>query len=202
VSILNIGAFINVIEEIIRKSFPITLLLFIAAIAFILPFRNRSRYYEMSGIGADDLTQMSYFNTTFEYNIFQILQFGLGGISVSQMGIDIIQGSNWVNYFIYGCFIFIMPIMFFNILTSVSLDAIGDMIKNASDNIVWNKIHYFEIIDFLIEEQKAIEEEEENNGFKKKKGFVKKIIKKFIKKFIKKEKKTSRKMYEVYEIVA
>ena len=60
------------------------------------------------------------------------------------MGIEKIEGSNWVNYFIYGCFIFIMPIMFFNILTAISLDAIGDMIKNASDNIVYNKIEYFE----------------------------------------------------------
>ena len=147
----NIGAKINVIGKIIRKSFPITLLLLIAALAFILSFRNRSTYYEMSGIGGDDLTQMSYFNTTFEYNIFQILQFGLGGISVSQMGIEMIQGSNWVNYFIYGCFIFIMPIMFFNILTAVSLDAIGDMMKNASDNIILNKIHYFEIKEFYFD---------------------------------------------------
>ena len=41
ISFLNIGAYINVIGDIIRKSVPITLLLLIAAIAFILPFRNR-----------------------------------------------------------------------------------------------------------------------------------------------------------------
>jgi hypothetical protein len=126
----------------------ITFLLLIAAIAFILSFRNRSTYYEMSGLGGDDLTQMSNFITTFEFNLFQILQFGLGGIATSQMGIDIIQGSNFVNYVIYGCFIFIMPIMFFNILTAISLDAIGDMMKNASDNIILNKIEYFEVKEF------------------------------------------------------
>jgi Leucine-rich repeat (LRR) protein len=148
ISFLKIGAKINVISKIIRKSMSITILLLIAAIAFILSFRNRSTYYEMSGLGGDDLTQMSNFNTTFEFNLFQILQFGLGGIATSQMGIDMIQGSNFVNYVIYGCFIFIMPIMFFNILTAISLDAIGDMMKNASDNIILNKIEYFEVKEF------------------------------------------------------
>ena len=124
ISVYYLGAYINVIGIIIRKSFPITLLLLIAAIGFILPFRNRSTYYEMSGIGGDDLTQMSNFNTSFEFNIFQILEFVLGGIASSQMGIDVIQSRNWVNFIIYGCFIFIMAIMFFNILTAVSLDGV------------------------------------------------------------------------------
>ena len=147
---MNIGAKINVIGKIIKKSIPITFLLLIVAIVFILSFRNRSTYYEMSGLGGDDLTQMSTFNTTFEFNLFQILQFGLGGISTSQMGIDMIhkEGRNLVNYIIYGCFIFIMPIMFFNILTAISLDAIGDMMKNASDDIILNKIDYFELKEF------------------------------------------------------
>ena len=77
ISFLYIGAYINVIGKIIRKSFPLTLLLLIAAIAFILPFRDRSTYY--TSFGGNDMTQMSNFNTTFEFNIFQILQFGLGG---------------------------------------------------------------------------------------------------------------------------
>jgi Leucine-rich repeat (LRR) protein len=148
ISFLNIGAKINVIGKIIKKSFSITLLLLVVAIGFILSFRNRSTYYEMSGLGGDDLTQMSTFNTTFEFNLFQILQFGLGGIATSEMGIDMIQGSNFVNYIIYGCFIFIMPIMFFNILTAISLDAIGDMMINASDDIILNKIDYFELKEF------------------------------------------------------
>jgi Leucine-rich repeat (LRR) protein len=158
ISFWNLGAMINVIGKIIKKSIPITLLLLIVAIGFILSFRNRSTYYEMSGHGGDDLTQMSTFNTTFEFNLFQILQFGLGGIATSQMGIDMIQGSNFVNYIIYGCFIFIMPIMFFNILTAISLDAIGDMMENASDDIILNKIDYFEL-KFYIEYLMATQED-------------------------------------------
>jgi hypothetical protein len=163
ISFMKIGAKINVIGKIIKKSIPITFLLLIVAIGFILSFRNRSTYYEMSGLGGDDLTQMSTFNTTFEFNLFQILQFGLGGIATSQMGIDMIQGSNLVNYIIYGCFIFIMPIMFFNILTAISLDAIGDMMENASDDIILNKINYFELKEFY---NKHIMENKEDKKFR------------------------------------
>ena len=49
-----------------------------------------------------------------------------------------------------------MPIMFFNILTAISLDAIPEMMKNASDNITLNKIEYFEAIEFYnLQEHKA-----------------------------------------------
>ena len=53
--------------------------------------------------------------------------------------------------------------MFFNILTAISLDAIGDMMVNASDDIILNKIDYFELKEFY---NKHIMENQEDKKFR------------------------------------
>ena len=137
-SFLNIAALINVIGKIIQRSYALVIVLAIAMVGFNLSFRNRSTYYGDLGDG----TQMNQFNQTFEFNIFQIWEFSLGGIATSNMGIDSIAGKNLVNYFIYAIFIFIMPVMFINILTGISIDEVKDMIENAEAESMDNKIEY------------------------------------------------------------
>jgi hypothetical protein len=135
-----IGIYIDVIGQILAKSLSILVILIIALIAFILAFRNRSTFYESSQ--SDSENQMSYFNTTFEFNLFQLTAFSLGGISTENMGIGFIEGKTLVNYLIYACFIFIMPIMFLNIFQSISIGEVQNLFENSEANEVRTKIEY------------------------------------------------------------
>jgi Leucine-rich repeat (LRR) protein len=133
-----IGVYIDVIGQILAKSLSILVILLIALIAFILAFRNRSTFYELES----SENQMSYFNTTFEFNLFQLTAFSLGGISTENMGIEFIEGKTLVNYLIYACFIFIMPIMFLNIFQSISIGEVQKLFEDSEANEVRTKIEY------------------------------------------------------------
>ena len=87
-----------------------------------------------------------------------------------------------------------MPIMFFNILTAISLDAIPEMMKNASDNIILNKIEYFEAIEFYIVQEYTPKTEKgkpESRNFKKK----------LIEMVNKNGRKISLTLYKIYDFV-
>jgi hypothetical protein len=146
----KIGVYIDVIAKILRKSLTILVFLLIALVAFILAFRNRSRFYEYENSETNGVNQMSYFNENFEFNLFQLTAFSLGGLSTENMGIEIIEGKTLVNYLIYGCFIFFMPIMFLNIFQSISIDEIQRLYEESEANEVRKKIEYI----FLVEEIK------------------------------------------------
>jgi hypothetical protein len=142
-----IGIYIDVIGQILAKSLSILVILIIALIAFILAFRNRSTFYESSQ--SNSANQMSYFNTSFEFNLFQLTAFSLGGISTENMGIEFIEGKTLVNYLIYACFIFIMPIMFLNIFQSISIGEVQNLFENSEANEVRTKIEYVLIFEKL-----------------------------------------------------
>jgi hypothetical protein len=127
----KIGIYIDVIGQILWKSLSILVFLLIALIAFILALRNRSKFYEFENSESNSVNQMSYFNTTFEFNLFQVAAFSLGGLSTENMGIKYINEKTLVNYIIYGCFIFFMPIMFLNIFQSISIDEIGRLYEES-----------------------------------------------------------------------
>ena len=138
----KIGVYIDVIAKILRKSLTILVFLLIALVAFILAFRNRSRFYEYENRETNGENQMSYFNKNFEFNLFQLTAFSLGGLSTENMGIEIIKGNTLVNYLIYGCFIFFMPIMFLNIFQSISIGEVQNLFENSEANEVRTKIEY------------------------------------------------------------
>jgi Leucine-rich repeat (LRR) protein len=138
----KIGIYIDVIGQILKKSISILLFLLIALIAFILAFRNRSKFYESENSESNSVNQMSYFNTTFEFNLFQVAAFSLGGLSTENMGIEYINEKTLVNYIIYGCFIFFMPIMFLNIFQSISIDEIGKLYEESEAKEIITKIEY------------------------------------------------------------
>ena len=120
-------------------------MLIIVLIAFILAFRNRSTFHNLDGVNEN---QMSYFNSTFEFNIFQLTAFSLGGLSTENMGIEYISGYTLVNYLIYGLFIFTMPIMFINIFQSISIGEIKNLYEDSEASEVRTKIEYV----FFLEE--------------------------------------------------
>jgi hypothetical protein len=134
-----VGIYIDVIWKILKKSLKFLLILIMALIAFILAFRNRSKFYEINGQGAN---QMSYFNTSFVNNLFQLTKFSLGNLETDNMGIDHGNETNFVNYLIYGCFIFIMPIMFLNIFQSISIGEVKQLFEESEINDLRTKIKY------------------------------------------------------------
>lgn len=87
-------------------------------------------------------------NSTFEFNKFQLTAFSLGGLSTEKMGIEYISGNTFVNYLIYGLFIFTMPIMFINIFQSISIGEIKNLYEDSEANEVRTKIEYV----FFLEE--------------------------------------------------
>ena len=132
----KIGIYIYVIGQILLKSMTILVFLLIALIGFILAFRNRSTFYVFENSESNSVDQMSYFNTNFEYNIFQLTAFSLGGLNTEEMDIEIINEKTLVNYIIYGCFIFFMPILFLNIFQSISIGEIQNLYKESEANEV------------------------------------------------------------------
>jgi Leucine-rich repeat (LRR) protein len=149
----KIGVYIDVIGKILSKSLTILVYLVIALIAFILAFRNRSTFFKFetseSNMGEN---QMSHFNKTFELNLFQLTKFSLGNLETDDMGIEVIDEKTLVNYIIYACFIFIMPIMFLNIFQSISIGEIQKLYEDSEANEIRKKIEYI----FLMEEIKSL----------------------------------------------
>jgi len=95
---------------------------------------------------------MSYFDGAFGLNLFQLTKFSLGNLETDDMGIEIINEKTLVNYIIYACFIFIMPILFLNIFQSISIGEIQQLYEDAEANEIRNKIEYI----FLVEAVKNI----------------------------------------------
>jgi hypothetical protein len=58
------------------------------------------------------------------------------------MGIEEITAQSLVNFIIYGCFIFIMTILFINIFTGISIDEIQGLIQHSEAQIQSRKIDY------------------------------------------------------------
>jgi hypothetical protein len=142
----KIGSYINVFGKIIIKSIPLCVVLIVLLVGFLLPLRNRSTYY--NGMNDGD-SQMSQFNNSFEFDSFKILLFSMGQATLDNMGIDYLQSSSLLNFFIYSCFIFIMSILFMNIFTGIALDALQDMMENSEAESVSIKIEYVFLMEKL-----------------------------------------------------
>ena len=116
-------------------------------VGFLLSFRNRSTYYGES-MESDPMTA---FNGTFEFTFFQMLTFTVGQIVTDNMGIDSLAGSNLVNFLIYGCFIFIMPILFFNTFTGIAINETEKLLEKAEAENISIKIDYVFKIENILE---------------------------------------------------
>jgi hypothetical protein len=73
--------------------------------------------------------------------------FSLGGLNTEQMGIEIINEKTMVNYIIYGCFIFFMPILFLNIFQSISIGEIQNLYEESEANEMRKKIEYIFVLE-------------------------------------------------------
>jgi len=140
-----IGPFVNIFGNIIRKALKFLVIVMIAILGFLLSFRNRSVSIEneLNPSYNGSSNAVTNFNGPFGNNLLQLMVMMNGGLTVSGMGIDDeINWLNLVNYIIFGCFIFIMPMLFINIFTAVSIDEVQKLIKIAEAENVSNKIEY------------------------------------------------------------
>jgi hypothetical protein len=107
-------------------------------IGFLLSFRNRGNYD--FGTDPNVSNNVQFFNSTFELSLFRMLTMTVGQVGTDDMGVDRLTANNFIDFFIYALFIFIMPIMFINIFTGISIDEIQTLInlseaQNVSENI-------------------------------------------------------------------
>jgi hypothetical protein len=85
---------------------------------------------------------MIHFNDSFSNSIFKSFEFLVGGLSTENMGIKELNSYSFINYIIYGCFIFIMTILFINIFTGISIDEIQSLIEHSEAQKRSRKIDY------------------------------------------------------------
>ncbi len=147
-----IGKYVNVSGRIIKKSGFLLILVFINLLGFVFSFRNRNNYYfkskNQSSNANDskkkdsDYKKMTHFNGSFSNSVFKSLEFFVGGLNIENMGIEELNLYSLVNFIIYGCFIFIMTILFINIFTGISIDEVQKLIQHAEAEIVSRKIDY------------------------------------------------------------
>jgi len=135
-----IGKFVNVFGSIILRSIPLFILVLINLIGFVLSFRNRT----------NETHQMTHFiNDSFSNSIFKSFELLVGDINTDNMGIKEFNSYSFINFFIYGCFIFMMTILFINIFTGISIDEIQSLIKHSQAEIQSRKIEYIFKIEAL-----------------------------------------------------
>jgi len=140
-----LGKFVDVFGSIIKKSIPIFIIVLINLISFVLSFRNRTNQnfitnYNQSEEISNQL--MTHFNGTFSNSIFKTFEFLVGNIITENMGVEVFNLHSFVNFLIYGLFIFIMTILFINIFTGISIDEIQKLIKHSEAQITSRKIEY------------------------------------------------------------
>jgi Leucine-rich repeat (LRR) protein len=141
-----IGKYVNVFGSIITRSIPLFFIVLINLISFVLAFRNRANNNFSMNKNEDNKSlsnyQMTHFNDSFSNSIFKSFELLVGGISTENMGIKELNSYSFINYIIYGCFIFIMTILFINIFTGISIDEIQSLIEHSEAQKRSRKIDY------------------------------------------------------------
>ena len=132
----GIGPYVAVFGDVIQKSIKLIIIIFICLIGFLLSFRNRANY------SATASNNIPIYSASFEYDLFVALTGVIGNAPTADMGINNIVPENMINFFIYGLFIFLMPILFINIFTGIAINAIEELIENSEANSIIQKIEY------------------------------------------------------------
>ncbi|CAF1036230.1 unnamed protein product [Brachionus calyciflorus] len=73
-----------------------------------------------------------------------------GGLMTEDMGLEEINGDSFINHFVYILFIFMMVILFLNVFTGISIDAVSELIKNSVADGISNKIEYVDKIEEIM----------------------------------------------------
>ena len=88
------------------------------------------------------------FSSCSSVGFFKVFTMTVGSVD-ENMGLENLNKNNFVNYFLYGLFLFMMPILFLNIFTGISIDEVKDLIdRSKAENIIFkiNYVYNFELI--------------------------------------------------------
>jgi hypothetical protein len=144
----GIGPYINVFGKIVKRSLRVIFILLIGMIGFLLSFRNRGNA-DYSDNEMYSNNNMATFNSSFELTFFKVYTMSVGNVETEGLGLDRLNKHSFINYIIYGLFLFLMPILFINIFTGISIDEVKDLIdRSKAENIAIkiNYVHNFELI--------------------------------------------------------
>ena len=132
---VRIGIYVNVFKSILAKSIGALPLTILTVIAFVLAFRATS-----NNNSGDHL-----YDGAFLYASIRTMSVSLGEYNSDEMGIGKeFNGSTFINYFVYGSFMFILPLAIINMFVGISVDQIikrlndanGQNVKLRSDYVV------------------------------------------------------------------
>ncbi|RNA26482.1 hypothetical protein BpHYR1_052938 [Brachionus plicatilis] len=124
---------------------------------------------------------MSHFNTSYELGFFKTFTMMIGSLETENMGLNRLNSFSFINFFIYGFFIYFMSLLLLNIFTGISIDEVNELFKSAEKDDSSNKIDYilkieevnrnllvFQCISFNMKETKFL-----NTGFHMSRPFEK-----------------------------
>ena len=112
---------------------------------FFLSFKNRSNYFSNlieKNQTLNSNNEINAFEGDFAFNFYTILTMLAGQITTTGMGINELNQNTIIDFIIFGIFIFIIPILFINIFTGISIDEIRKLIDNSKNEIIIAKIDY------------------------------------------------------------
>ena len=139
-----IGPYVEVIKILAMKMirfFPISLTL---NQGFLEAFRIRSAFYDR--YDSDNLNQISYFktNSSNALNFIRLnLFFTANLIADKTMGFrDDIYPENFVNYVIFVLYVFLLTMLIYNIIISIAIESLKDVLENSEVRTIKRKIDY------------------------------------------------------------
>jgi len=183
----GVGQYLGVFSKIIVRAFKFSIIPLICLIGFLFSFKNlsnkiikRNVFSNYSNLSTqsnfsknDNQTDYSivHFESSFSLSIFKLLIMLIGNLETTNMGIDTFSWDSIINFVIYGCFIFVMPILLLNIFTGISIDEVKNMFDNSLAESVEVKIEYIKKVKFLMHKlDKFYKKVRKNSKLKKKNG--------------------------------
>lgn len=135
---VRVGIYVNVFKSILAKSIGALPLTILTVIAFVFAFRATS-------LQGNNNSGENLYDGAFLYASIRTMSVSLGEYNSDEMGIGKeFNGSTFVNYFVYGSFMFILPLTIINMFVGISVDQIikrlndanGQNVKLRSDYVV------------------------------------------------------------------
>jgi len=143
--VFEMGPVVHVFINITRRSIKLALVILILLLGFLLSIRNRSKSFWMvsslNQTGSNDLI-VKKFEGSFGSTFFEVLKMFLGGLETEGIDNEMVDLNGFVNFFICSLFIFLMPVLFINVFTAISIDEIQKFIQMSQAKNVAIKIDY------------------------------------------------------------
>ncbi|CAF0988738.1 unnamed protein product [Brachionus calyciflorus] len=134
---LHFGLYVRVIGKIISRANSLVIIVLILLVGFCLSFRNL-----VINFSPNEEDKMILFNSSFELTFYKTITMMIGSLETEEMGINVINSFSFINFIIYGAFIYFISILMLNIFTGISIDEVSEMFKTADKDDSMNTIEF------------------------------------------------------------